>query len=83
MSEGVTGRTVDDEDFDDPELIQTPAMIEARLVLFGKEAASIAECLTQEETAEYITGFLRTVIAQLTGIEPPPPPRFEFPREVN
>lgn len=71
------------KDFDNPNLIQTPESIEAVLVLFGKEAARVAENMTQDETAEYITDFLRIAIARLTGINPPEPGEFQVPAETN
>jgi len=74
---------VEDEDFDDPTLIKTPEVIDMQLVRFGKEAARAAECLTEEETAEYFTCFLRLIVEQLTGIESPGDPEFQLPKELN
>lgn len=79
----MTEPSVSDEDFDDPDLIQTPAAIDALLVAFGKEAAGVAEYMTEEDTAAYLTAFLRHVVARLTGIEPPPPPSFKLPKDFN
>jgi len=72
-----------DIDTDDPDLIQTPAMIDALLVEFGAVAARESESMTEAETAAYITGFLRVAIERLTGVIAEPYAIFRHDGELN
>ena len=63
--------------------MHTPDEIDRILVRFGKEAARTAENMTEEETAEYLTDFMRMAIGELAGIPLPRQRAFELPAVLN
>jgi hypothetical protein len=63
--------------------MHTPDEIDRVLVQFGRNAARMAENMTEEETAEYLTDFLRMAIGELAGIRLPRPKGFEIPTVLN
>lgn len=63
--------------------MHTPDEIDRILVQFGRTAASTAENMTEEETADYLTDFLRVAISEITGIHLPRQRGFQPPVILN
>lgn len=63
--------------------MRTIAEIERATVAFGRTAAAAAENMTEEQTAEYFTDFLRHALTELAGLEFRRDRPLSFPGPLN
>lgn len=63
--------------------MRTADDIDRMLVAFGRAAARTAENLSEEETADYLTDFLRVAVSDITGVPLARQRDFQLPTILN